>query len=63
MHCVEIYYAGIMLCIEPPFTWPGFLFREWAERHGIQSEKPENLISDKAAKLYRVRSYLMGFKI
>jgi hypothetical protein len=30
------------------------LFREWAERHGIQSEKPENLISDKAAKLYRV---------
>ena len=52
-----------MLCIEPPFTWPGFLFREWAERHGIQSEKPENLISDKAAKLYRVRSYLMGFKI
>jgi hypothetical protein len=31
-----------------------YLFREWAERHGIQSEKPENLISDKAAKLYRV---------
>ena len=37
---------------------PGFLVgegaKEWAARHGIQTVKSENLISDKAAKLYKV---------
>jgi hypothetical protein len=34
--------------------------REWAERHGIPSEKSENLISDKAAKLYKVIEQLLA---
>ena len=37
---------------------PGFLVgegaRDWAVRHGIQTVSSENLISDKAAKLYKV---------
>jgi hypothetical protein len=39
------------------------LFREWAERHGIPSEKSENLISDKASKLYKVSGVPIIWKV